>query len=108
CGLVLLVWLLRRGSVPGVELRLRPAPLDLPLARQLFRVGAPAALDLVILNGGLLSIVGMLGRIEQAAVAAHGIGLRIQALAFVPGLGVSQATGALVGQALGAGDAARA
>jgi Na+-driven multidrug efflux pump len=41
-------------------------------------------------------------------VAAHGIGLRIQSLAFVPGLGVSQATGAMVGNALGAGDVLQA
>ena len=50
----------------------------------------------------------MLGRIDDLAVAAHGIGLRIQALAFVPGLGISQATAALVGQALGASDVERA
>jgi len=37
-------------------------------------------------------------------VAAHGIGLRIQSLAFVPSLGVSQAIGAMVGNALGRGD----
>jgi Na+-driven multidrug efflux pump len=74
------------------------------LARDLFRVGAPAALDMVILNVAFLSIVGMLARVAQVAVAAHGIGLRIQSLAFVPGLGVSQATGAMVGNALGAGD----
>ena len=41
-------------------------------------------------------------------VAAHGIGLRIQALAFVPGLSVSQATGAMVGNALGARNVAEA
>ena len=41
---------------------------------------------------------------DPAAVAAHGIGLRIQALAFVPALSVAQATGAMVGNALGAHD----
>jgi len=78
------------------------APLDRPLANDLFRVGAPAALDMVILNVAFLSIVGMLARVAQVTVAAHGIGLRIQSLAFVPGLGVSQAIGAMVGNALGA------
>lgn len=107
-SVVVLVALLRRGAVPAVVLRLRPAPLDLTLTRELFRVGAPAALDLVILNGGFLSILGMLGRIDQIAVAAHGIGLRIQALAFVPGLSISQATSAMVGQSLGAGSEAEA
>ncbi len=107
-GVALLIFALRRGRVPGVTVPLRPRPIDAELARELFRVGAPAALDLVILNAALLSIVGMLARFDQAAVAAHGVGLRVQALAFVPGMSISQATGAMVGQALGAGDPARA
>jgi Na+-driven multidrug efflux pump len=83
--------------------RLAWARLDRPLARDLFRVGAPAALDMVVLNVAFLSIVGMLARVAQVTVAAHGIGIRIQSLAFVPALGVSQATGAMVGNALGGG-----
>ncbi len=99
-----MIAVLRAGVVPGLRPRFAPRPLDWGLAHDLFRVGAPAALDMVVLNAGFLSIVGMLGRIDQAAVAAHGIGLRIQALAFVPGISVSQATGAMVGHALGAHD----
>lgn len=101
---VLLLTLIRRGAVPGISVRLRPAPVDAPLARTLVRIGAPAAADMVILNASFLSIVGMLGRIDPVAVAAHGIGLRVQALAFVPGMSISQATGAMVGNALGAGN----
>ncbi len=63
---------------------------------------------MVILNAGFLSIVGMLGRIDPLAVAAHGVGLRVQSLAFVPGWSISQAIGAMVGQALGASDVERA
>jgi len=104
----LLVAALRRGAEPALRLTLRPRPIDGELARELARVGAPAAADLVILNGAFLAIIGMLGRIDQVAVAAHGIGLRIQALAFVPGLSIAQATGAMVGNALGADDPAEA
>ena len=118
-GVVLLVGMLRRGrgfthgsavsergqlSTRAANLPLRPTRIDVPLARELARVGWPAALDMVILNAGFLSIVGMLGRLDDTAVAAHGVGLRIQALAFVPGLSVAQATGAMVGNALGAHD----
>ena len=80
-----------------------PPSLDRALAGKLFAIGWPAALDMVVFNASFLSIIGMLGRIDQAAVDAHAIGLRVQALAFVPGMSISQATGALVGQALGAG-----
>jgi len=103
-AVVTMVVLLRRGVVDGLTLPLKPAPVDRELARDLFRIGSPAALDMLVLNASFLSIVGMLGRIDPLAVAAHGIGLRIQALAFVPGMSISQATGAMVGNALGAGD----
>jgi putative MATE family efflux protein len=107
-NVTVMVWLLRRGAVDKLHVPLTPRRLDGPLARQLFRIGFPAALDMTILNAAFLSIIGMLGRIDEAAVAAHGVGLRIQALAFVPGLGISQATGAMVGNALGEGDVAKA
>ena len=103
-AVALMVFLLRRDVVYGVRAHLHLAPIDRPLANDLFRVGAPAALDMLVLNVAFLSVVGMLGRVAQVAVAAHGIGLRIQSLAFVPSLGVSQAIGAMVGNALGRGD----
>lgn len=108
CGVVALVVMMRRGVIEKLTVRFPVARLDRPLATTLVRIGMPAAMDMVILNASFLSIVGMLGHIEQVAVAAHGIGLRIQALAFVPGMSIAQATGALVGQALGGGDAAKA
>jgi putative MATE family efflux protein len=103
-AVILMVLILRRDVVHGVRARIHLARIDRPLANDLFRVGAPAALDMLILNVAFLSVVGMLARVAQVTVAAHGIGLRVQSLAFVPGLGVSQAIGAMVGNALGADD----
>lgn len=99
----LMFLLLRRGAVPGVTLSARPAAIDWGLARDLNRIGWPAAADMVVLNAAFIAIIGMIARIDQAAVAAHGVGIRIQALAFVPGMSISQATSAMVGNALGAG-----
>ena len=99
---VVMVVLIRRGAIPGLSLPLRIRPIDRPLARSLFDIGAPTALDVIVFNAGFLSIIGMLGRIDEVAVAAHGVGLRVQALAFVPGMSIGQATGAMVGNALGA------
>lgn len=103
-----LVALLRRGVVDNLTFPLRPSKIDFDLARRLLQIGGPAALDMLILNAAFLSIIGMLGRIDALAVAAHAIGLRLQALAYVPGMSVSQATAAMVGQALGALDTDRA
>lgn len=105
---VAMIALLRSGRIAGMRLTLRPRPIDRKLAVELYRVGWPAAADLLILNAGFLTAIGMLGRIDEITVAAHGVGLRVQSLAFVPGLGVAQATSALIGQALGAADAERA
>lgn len=99
-----MVFLLRGRVEPRLFLPLRPRPVDRRLVRDLVRIGLPAAGDMLLINVGFLSILGMLGRLDEIAVAAHGMGLRIQAIAFVPGMGVAQATGVLVGQALGAGD----
>ncbi len=104
CAVALMFLMLRLHESPELRPKTRFAAIDLPLTRKLFRIGWPAAADLLVFNIGFLVIVGMLGRIDQTYVAAHGIGLRVQSLAFVPGLGVSQAIGALVGQALGRGD----
>ncbi len=102
-GTLGLMWAVHRGAIHHVALR-APRRIDRPLIASLVRVGVPAAADMVILNAAFLSIIGMLGRIDEDAVAAHGVGLRIQALAFVPGMSISQATGAMVGNALGAGN----
>jgi putative MATE family efflux protein len=103
-----MIAVLRTGRIADLRLTLRPRPIDRRLAVELYRVGWPAAADMLVQNAGFLTALGMLGRIDQITVAAHGLGLRVQSLAFVPGLGVAQATAALVGQALGAADAERA
>lgn len=107
-NMVALVVFLRGRSLPNLYLPLAVRAIDKPLAIELFRIGWPAALDMLVLNAGFLGALGMLGRIDEVTVAAHGLGLRVQALAFVPGLGIGQATAAMVGQALGAGDVDRA
>lgn len=99
--------LLVSARVPALLLKARLVRPQLAFTRELFRIGAPAALDMVVLNAGMLSIIGMVGRIDPLAVAAHGMGLRIQALAFVPGMSIAQAIAALTGQALGARDPER-
>jgi len=104
----LLVYAMRSGTVANLHLPITIRPIDRPLARDLFRIGWPAALDMLVLNAGFLTALGMLGRIDQVTVAAHGLGMRVQSLAFVPGLGIAQATGAMVGQSLGGKDVERA
>ncbi len=102
-GALLLALAIRSDRLPDMHLPLKLVRLEWPLIKDLVRVSWPVALDLLVLNAGFLSIIGMLGRLDDVAVAAHGLGLRVQSLAFVPGMSISQATSALTGQALGAG-----
>jgi len=102
-GALILGTILRRGMIQGLVLHLRIQRIDRALARQLVRIGTPAALDMLVLNASFFTIMSMLNRIGEVTVSAHVIGMRIQSLAFVPGLAIAQATAAMVGHALGAG-----
>ena len=103
-GVLYLVLRINLGALSGLTIRLIPTRLDSGVVNELWRVGWPAALDMIILNVGFMAVVGFVGWYDEVAVAAHGVGLRIQALAFVPGMAVSQAAGAMIGNALGASD----
>jgi putative MATE family efflux protein len=107
-GALILGTILHRGVIEGLVLRLRIERIDRALARELVRIGTPAALDMLVLNASFFTIMGMLNRIGEITVSAHVIGMRIQSIAFVPGLAIAQATAAMVGQALGAGSVDRA
>lgn len=91
--------LARMGAIDGLELRRRPDPGFLARAGA---IGVPVALDVLVVSAGFFGLLAVLGRMSTEAVAAHTIGLRVQLLALMPGLGLSAATAALVGQALGA------
>ncbi len=73
-----------------------------PTIRRILRIGVPAALEQFAFQIGLLVWIVMVVTFGEDAVAAHQIGLRVQSFVFMPGLGMSIASTALVGQSLGA------
>lgn len=79
-------------------------------AWRILRIGLPAALQAVLRTLALLSFQGMLVKAVEgeAGVAALQIGLRAEAIAYMPGFGYSIAASALVGQNLGAKNPGRA
>ena len=66
-------------------------------------IGVPSGIQGVFRNGSRLLVIGILTSTEIGTygVAALAIGLQIEALAFMPVLGINVAATALVGQALG-------
>lgn len=106
-GAALLVTWLFRGRA-GLQLRLRHLRPDWDLIRRLLRIGVPGGVDalaVVFCQLWFLAIVNQLGAL---AAAAHGIAIRIEALAFLPGTAFQVGAATLAGQFLGAHDFMRA
>jgi putative MATE family efflux protein len=72
--------------------------------RRIVSVGWPAVGERLVTHGMQLWYARLVIAYGVAAFAAHQVGLNIEALSFLPGLGFAQAATALVGQRLGAGD----
>jgi putative MATE family efflux protein len=108
CGGLLMLALLARG-VSGLRLRLRflrPHGDDI---RRILRIGAPAALDGVLMWSGqwlFLMVIARLGdgASGQAFLAAHMIGIEAEALTYLPATAWGYAAATLIGQNLGARD----
>lgn len=77
---------------------------------RILRIGIPASIQAVVRNLASMSFASLLARsVDGAAgVAALQIGMRAEAIAFMPGFGYSVAAAALVGQSLGARSPRRA
>lgn len=100
-GAALAVGLLLRGRL-ALAVHWRAMWPNLPLVGRVLRVGYPAAIEHAIMQAGFLAYMAFAAHYGTGAVAAYFIGVRILALAFLPGLGFGAAAGALVGQSLGA------
>jgi multidrug resistance protein, MATE family len=74
----------------------------LETARQLFKLGVPAATEQVLSSGAFMVLVGVVSLIGTHALAAQQITFTALSLAFLPAFGFSIAATALVGQSIGA------
>ncbi len=105
-GLVPLA-VLARGRA-GLRLQLGMLRPDFDLIRRLLRIGLPGGADVMSLIGLQLIFLALVNQLGTLAVAAHGVALRMESLAYMPGYAFQVAAGTLVGQFLGAGDPRRA
>ena len=70
--------------------------------RELFRQGFPAAMNMTTVSLGIFIITWYVGRFGEQAVAAYGIGTRIEQIALLPVMGLNMSTLALTAQNFGA------
>lgn len=78
--------------------------------KRILNIGTPSAVQGLLRTGASMIYFSILGQTPQAvyAIAALTIGLRMEALAFMPGFAFSVAAASMVGQNLGARQADRA
>ncbi|MCH7720858.1 MAG: MATE family efflux transporter, partial [Planctomycetes bacterium] len=110
-GLITIAVLARGRS--GLRLRRHLLTPHWTSIRRIVRIGLPAASDGAIMWTGqfiFLMIIGRLavGQLGEAYYAAHMIGVRLEALIYLPATAWSMAAATVIGQNLGADQPARA
>ena len=79
-----------------------------PVLGTIVRVGAPAAATGVVFSFIYVLLTRITTQFGTPALAALGLGFRMEGVVYVASVGMGAAVAAIVGQSLGAGDAARA
>jgi putative MATE family efflux protein len=82
--------------------------IDIGLIRSIFAISLPSAAESLMFSVGILALSGFAFRLGTDPSAAHQIVNQVESFSFLPCIGFSGAASALVGQALGMGDPARA
>jgi putative MATE family efflux protein len=100
-GLTLQVAALLQGQRRiGINLHnLRP---DFPLMLRIIRIALPSTAQMTLRSSSRLVIVGLVGFYGTFATAGYGVANRMLLIALIPGFGLGNAAGTLVGQNLGA------
>ena len=88
--------------------RLRLPTISLPVQRQFFRLGLPAASHTALEIGAFTIATFVVGTLGSVALAAHHVCLMMAAFTFMFPLGFSSAAAVRVGTFIGAGDPVRA
>jgi Na+-driven multidrug efflux pump len=90
----------KTGSMPSISFaELRPR---WKYFRELFRQGFPSSMNMMTVSLGIFIITWFVGRFGEQAVAAYGIGTRIEQIALLPVMGLNISTLALTAQNYGA------
>jgi putative MATE family efflux protein len=101
-GVAVLFWVMHRG-VRGMSIRGTDGwwP-DWSLARQIFKIGLPAATEQMLNSVGFLTMSIIVAQLGTLALAAHRVTMNAMSVSFLPGLGFALAATAMVGQSIGA------
>lgn len=88
-----------------LKIRFPDVRFDGEFTRRLFRIGGPACLDGLITVSGhfvFLRVISLVKSHQPGALAAHLVGVRVEALSYLPATAWGIAAASLIGQSLGA------
>ena len=100
-SIVLIYWLLMRRSAERCTFGLNVNTIDWGLIRRLLRFGVPSGLPLLVEAFAFTLLIKQVSAIGSAEAAATSLAFNVNAVAFVPLIGLSIAVSTLVGQKLG-------
>jgi Na+-driven multidrug efflux pump len=101
CGAAVIATILLRGRV-GLKWSWPLARYDGELSRRMLRIGLPGGFDLISVIGCHMAYAWIIFRLGTDAAAAHGLGVQIEALSYLPGSAFAVAAATMTGQSLGA------
>lgn len=78
--------------------------LDLMLIKRGLKIGIPAGIERLLIYSSFLLFTRLIADFGTAVMAGYQVGLRVEGLAFMPGIGFTIAAMALTGRHLGAKD----
>ena len=87
---------------PYIDMRNWDYSLDWRLIRQVFVIGVPASLQMIVVSLAGVIIISLVNRYGTEVTAAFGIGMQVDMLAAIPFMSIGMAATSIAGQNLGA------
>ena len=100
-GLLMTIALI--AGVSGLRLKLAELRKLDDIARRILNIGIPAALDGIAMWMGHYLFLKIVGSFGETAFAAHIVGIRVEALTYLPAVAWAAAAATMIGQSLGEG-----
>jgi len=96
------------AGIHGLQMRFGELRVRGETVRRILAVGLPAAGEGIVMWGGHCLFLRLISSLGEEAFAAHIVGVRVEAMTYLPAVAWGAAASTMVGQSLGAGDRVRA
>lgn len=106
-GAIIAITLLVSGHV-GIHIKLEDFKLKMGTVKKILEIGTPSSIDQTTRAVGVTMLTAIVALAGDPAVAAFGIGNRLNSMVFLPAMGFARGTNTMVGQNLGSDQVDRA